>query len=121
MLYVVSSEEGCEYSTSAESIGLKGDKDQDRGRQRMIISQEMLVEMGDQSTREVHDAPLSCAGSGSGGAPNFCNEDPPASLSICTRRSHTTAQEACTGRKGTRRGEFVCTTVVMRIVAIKPL
>lgn len=76
----------------------------------MIVPLEMLVEVGDQIAWEVHDALLFRTGSGSEGATKLeiYDEDPPASLSIFPQRSQKNAQEACTGRRGTRHGEMVC-------------
>ncbi len=57
----------------------------------MVVPQQMLVEMGDQTAWEIHDALLLCTGSDSENATKLktCDEYPPAFLSnghrSCTR------------------------------------
>ena len=65
MLYIVAFEESCQNPTSAESIRLQCNQDQDGRRQRVSVPYEMLVEVGNQTSWEVHDAMLSNCGSGS--------------------------------------------------------
>lgn len=76
----------------------------------MIVPQEMLVEVGDETAWEVHDAFLLCTESASEGARKLrvCDGGPAASLSVFSRQSRKIAQEACTGKRGIRHGETLC-------------
>lgn len=55
----------------------------------MIVPLEMLVEVGDQTPWEVHDALLFCSGSDIEGTTKLevCDPDPPACLSIYPEQS----------------------------------
>ena len=76
----------------------------------MVVPQEMLVEMGNQTAWKVHNALLLGPSSGFEGSAKtgLCIEGPPASLSICSQCLQKGAPDACTGGRGNRHGELAC-------------
>ena len=87
----------------------------------MVVPQEMLVEMGDQTAWEVHDALLLCPRSDFEGSAKtrLDNEGPPASLSICSQCLQKVAQDVCTGGRGNRHGELACSIIVFPTLAMR--
>ena len=86
----------------------------------MIVPQKMLVEVGDQTAWEVHDALLLCSRSGFQDAMKLevCDGGLPALLSMFSKKSKKMAEEACTATRGTRHGKQGGT---IQILAFRPM